>query len=84
MHGYPRFFYGKASRYIQQHCDSALVAYVATIPLLIPGMYFETALAEPLGGRVQSGCNIVTDEQIRVSLCIERVGLEIGKNTLLG
>jgi hypothetical protein len=44
------FFYGKASRYIQQHCDSALVAYGATLPLLIPGIYFETALAKTLGG----------------------------------
>jgi hypothetical protein len=44
------FFYGKASRFIQQHFDSALVAYGATVPLLLPGIYFETSLPKTLGG----------------------------------
>jgi hypothetical protein len=48
------FFYGKASRYIQQHFDSALVAYGATITLLMPGFLFETTLPKILGGVMTS------------------------------
>jgi len=48
------FFYGKASRFIQQHFDSALVSYGATVSLLLPGLYFETALPKVLGGVIES------------------------------
>ena len=44
------FFYGKANRYIQQNFSSALVAYGATIVLLMPGLYFETSLPKTIGG----------------------------------
>jgi hypothetical protein len=44
------FFYGKANRYIQRHFSSALIGYGATIPLLLPAMYFETALPKTIGG----------------------------------
>lgn len=48
------FFYGKASRYIQQQFSSTLAAYGATIPLLMPGFYFETSLPKALGGVITS------------------------------
>jgi hypothetical protein len=48
------FFYGKASRFIQQHFNSALVSYGATVTLLMPGLYFETALPKILGGVITS------------------------------
>ncbi len=43
------FFYGWASQFIQQHFSSALIAYGATIPLLMPGFLFETSLPKVLG-----------------------------------
>ena len=48
------FFYGEASRYIQQRFSSALIAYGATIALLMPGFYFETSLPKVLGGVITS------------------------------
>ena len=44
------FLYGKASRFIQQHFDSALIGYGATVTLLMPGLYFETSLPKTIGG----------------------------------
>jgi hypothetical protein len=48
------FFYGKASRIIQQHFSSALVGYGATISLLMSGFYFETSLPKTTGGVITS------------------------------
>jgi len=48
------FFYGKASRYIQRQFSSVLVAYGATISLLMPVFYFETSLPKSLGGVITS------------------------------
>lgn len=44
------FLYGKANQYIQRHFSSALIAYGATITLLMPGVLFETSLPKTLGG----------------------------------
>jgi hypothetical protein len=43
-------FYGWAYRFVQQQCDSALVAYGATFAALFPGFMFETALPKIIGG----------------------------------
>jgi hypothetical protein len=43
------FFYGWASQFLQRHFSSALIAYGATIPLLMPGFLFETSLPKVLG-----------------------------------
>ena len=48
------FCYGKATRIIQQSFKSPLFAYGATIPLLMPGFMFETALPKVLGGFITS------------------------------
>jgi hypothetical protein len=44
------FLYGKANQYIQRYFSSALIAYGATITLLMPGVLFETSLPKTLGG----------------------------------
>jgi hypothetical protein len=44
------FLYGKGNRYLQQHFDSALVSYGATVVFLMPGLYFETSLPKTVGG----------------------------------
>jgi hypothetical protein len=48
------FCYGKATRIVLKSFKSPLVAYGATIPLLMPGFMFETALPKVLGGFVMS------------------------------
>ncbi len=48
------FLYGKGSRFIQRHFDSALISYGATVALLMPGFYFETALPKIIGGVLTS------------------------------
>ena len=48
------FFYGKATQIVQRSFKSPLVAYGATISLLMPGFMFETALPKVLGGVMTS------------------------------
>jgi hypothetical protein len=47
-------FYGWAYRFVQQRCDSALVAYGAAFAALFPGFMFETALPKTIGGVLTS------------------------------
>ena len=48
------FLYGKATRVIQRSFESPLIAYGATISLLMPGFMFETALPKAIGGVMTS------------------------------
>jgi hypothetical protein len=48
------YFYGKATRVVQRSFKSPLVAYGATISLLMPGFMFETALPKAIGGVMTS------------------------------
>jgi hypothetical protein len=42
--------YSSAVRFVEKHCGSALIGYGASITLLMPGLYFETALPKIVGG----------------------------------
>jgi hypothetical protein len=48
------FIYGKATRVVQRSFKSPLVAYGATISLLMPGFMFETALPKVIGSVMTS------------------------------
>jgi hypothetical protein len=43
-------FYGLANRFVQKHCQTALVGYGATFAALAPGFFFETSLPKTIGG----------------------------------
>ena len=67
------FFYGKATRVVQRSFKSPLVAYGATISLLMPGFMFETALPKAIGGVMTSFIILVVMGRTVVPFVVGRI-----------